>query len=134
VLHFLSFLLPGGSSLSVTQITLISPEQLSLCLGLGVGLLAFLFNGGLACWRHYTLRFLLYCMGMMPRDEVLMLDEGARHVLLYRVGGGYSFIHRLFRDYLADLQMTQLIVCACGYVSDRPATRFCPRCGKSLEP
>jgi predicted nucleotidyltransferase len=33
-------------------------------------------------------------------------------------------------DYIADLETTQLLMCACGYVDDRRGGRFCPRCGK----
>jgi hypothetical protein len=132
LLHILSFWLPPGSTESVQAVTVVSIPSLSLGLGLSIGILMFFFNGGLAFWQHYTLRFLFRCMGLMPWDEVRLLEDGARHILLYRVGGGYTFIHRLFLNYIADLRTTQLIACSCGYVSDRPHTDFCPHCGRSL--
>jgi predicted nucleotidyltransferase len=33
-------------------------------------------------------------------------------------------------DYSADLEKTQVLLCMCGYVDDRPGGRFCSRCGK----
>jgi len=71
--------------------------------GLSIGLLAGLLNGGLAYLRHYTLRFLLWREGLIPRKFPQFLDEAARHILLRKVGGGYTFIHRLFLDYIASL-------------------------------
>ncbi len=71
--------------------------------GLSIGLLAGLLNGGIACLRHYTLRFLLWREGSIPWKLSPFLDEAARHILLRKVGGGYTFIHRLFLDYIASL-------------------------------
>jgi hypothetical protein len=34
------------------------------------------------------------------------------------------------RDYIADLERTQVLVCACRCVDDRRGRKFCPRCGK----
>lgn len=33
-------------------------------------------------------------------------------------------------DYYDDLEKTQVLVCTCGYVDDRPGGRFCSHCGK----
>lgn len=132
VLRTLSFWLPSGSTESLQGVTVVSIPLLSLGLGLSMGVLLFFFNGGLAFWQHYTLRFLFWIMGIMPRNEVRLLEDGARHILLYRAGGGYMFIHRLFLNYIADLRTTQTIACSCGYISDRPHTRFCPQCGSQL--
>ncbi len=71
--------------------------------GLASGLLAGLLLGGLACLRHYVLRFLLWRSGAMPWHYVRFLDEAAGCILLRRVGGGYSFMHRLILDYFASL-------------------------------
>jgi hypothetical protein len=74
-----------------------------LIFGLSIGLLAGLLKGGIACWRHYILRFLLWRAGMMPWNYTRFLDEAARHILLHRVWGGYTFPHRLFQDYISSL-------------------------------
>jgi energy-coupling factor transporter ATP-binding protein EcfA2 len=74
-----------------------------LIFGLCIGLLAGLLKGGLACWRHYMLRLLLCRTGMMPWNYTRFLDEAARHILLHRVWGGYTFPHRLFQDYISSL-------------------------------
>ncbi len=36
-----------------------------------------------------------------PWRMVRLLDEAAQRILLRKVGGGYRFIHNLFRDHLA---------------------------------
>ena len=70
--------------------------------GLAVGLLVVLLMGGLAWWRHWVLRILLWRDGNLSWHTVQMLDETTRHILLRKAGGGYRFIHDLFRDYLAS--------------------------------
>jgi hypothetical protein len=72
-------------------------------IGLAVGLLITLFMGGLAWGRHWVLRFLLWRSGALPLRLVPLLDEAAQRILMRKVGGGYRFIHDLFRDYLATL-------------------------------
>jgi hypothetical protein len=74
-----------------------------LIISLSVGLLAGLFNGGLACLRHYTLRILLWRSGAIPWDYQHFLDATAERILLRKVGGGYIFLHRLLLDYLTTL-------------------------------
>ncbi len=37
----------------------------------------------------------------MPLRYVRFLDESAARILLRRVGGGYSFVHRLLLDWFA---------------------------------
>jgi hypothetical protein len=64
--------------------------------------------GGLAWWRHWVLRLLLWCSGALPLRLVPWLDEAAQRILLRKVGGGYRFIHDLFRDYLATLDPSEL--------------------------
>ena len=41
---------------------------------------------------------------LMPWQTIRFLDDAARRILLYKDGGGYRFIHRLFLDYFADLE------------------------------
>lgn len=73
---------------------------------LSVGLLSGLLSGGWAYLRHHILRFLLTREGKMPWQVVPFLDEAARHILLRKTGGGYTFIHHEFQDYMASLDLT----------------------------
>lgn len=78
--------------------------------GLGVGLffgLVFglpfgLLVGLIAAVQHYTLRFWLARSGVFPWQAVPFLEDATARVLLRRVGGGYSFAHRLLLDFFAD--------------------------------
>ena len=75
----------------------------ALVIGLGGGLLAGLLNGGLACWRHGVLRFLLWQTRAFPRKATVFLNSATERLLLHKVGGGFIFIHRLLLEYLASL-------------------------------
>ena len=65
-----------------------------------------LLKGGLASFRHYVLRYLLWRTGSVPWHYVPFLDYAAEHILLRKVGGGYIFIHRLLLEYFASLDST----------------------------
>ncbi len=67
------------------------------------GLLAWVVSGGLAVLRHYVIRFLLARSHTFPWHAPRFLEEATARILLRRVGGGYSFPHRLLLDYFADL-------------------------------
>ena len=69
--------------------------------GVGLGVVALLWFGGLDAIRHYTLRHLLSRNGHMPRRYVRFLNYGVRLIFLKRVGSGYIFIHRLFLEHFA---------------------------------
>ena len=97
-----------------------------LVIGLGGGLLVGLFYGPLAgligvllFWlvcgpiigligglfavvEHYTLRFWLARSGVFPWRAGPFLKDATVRILLRRVGGGYSFAHRLLLDFFAD--------------------------------
>jgi serine/threonine protein kinase len=118
---------------------LLSTSWLSgLIIGLSVGLLAGLFNGGLACLRHFILRILLWRSGAIPWDYPHFLDAVTERILLRKVGGGYIFVHRLLLDYLATLGINELVeqgnaaispaLLPCGHAS-RPNAKFCSVCG-----
>jgi hypothetical protein len=72
-----------------------------LLFGLGFGLVV---GGGAAVIKHYTLRFLLWRQGFIPRDYISFLDYAAERILLRKVGGGYIFVHRMLLEYFADLE------------------------------
>jgi hypothetical protein len=74
--------------------------------GLFAGLVAALIGGlafgGFNVINHFLLRLLLWRDGYMPLNYVAFLNEATRHILLYKVGGGYIFIHRLLQEHLAQ--------------------------------
>jgi hypothetical protein len=53
----------------------------------------------------YLFRFWLWRTHLFPRRATSFLDDATARILLRRVGGGYSFIHRLLLDYFAVLEM-----------------------------
>lgn len=71
----------------------------SCALGFYLGLL----NGGLDFMRHFLLRPFLALQGRFPLHIVRLLDFAADRILLYKVGGGYVFIHRLLLEHFAAL-------------------------------
>ena len=79
--------------LSFRQLTL------GLVAVLTIGLIVWFLNGGQVCLRHGILRFLLWRAGSIPWNYVHFLDYATKRILLRRVGGGYSFIHRLLLEH-----------------------------------
>lgn len=84
----------------------------SLILGITLGAvagpvygLAFNLTGGrtgmAAFLQHFVLRFFLWKLDLLPWQLVAFLEEATERLLLRRVGGGYTFVHRLLRDALA---------------------------------
>jgi serine/threonine protein kinase len=65
------------------------------------GLLICVLFGGLAAFRHYVIRFLLWRSRIFPWSAPQFLNDATARFLLRRVGGGYSFAHRLLLDHLA---------------------------------
>jgi hypothetical protein len=65
--------------------------------------LAFIF-GLDAFLQHYILRFWLWRTHTFPLKVVPFLEDATARILIRRVGGGYSFTHRLLLDYFADLE------------------------------
>src|SRR5205085_5760295 len=66
------------------------------------GILVWIIAGGLAVWRHYLIRFLLRYSHTLPLNVSQFLDDATTRILLWRLGGGYCFTHRLLLDSLAD--------------------------------
>ncbi|NEO46321.1 MAG: NACHT domain-containing protein [Moorea sp. SIO4A3] len=60
--------------------------------------------GGLTSFQHFTLRLLLWMDRLSPWNYAHFLDYATERILLYKVGGGYTFIHRLPMDYFASLE------------------------------
>ncbi len=111
-------ILGAGLGVGLSNILYDGPRNLSkeliggLAYGLSIvlpgalsgGLVICAYNGGLAVLRHTLLRLLLARTNTFPRQAAAFLEETKVRILLRRVGGGYSFIHRLLLDYLADLE------------------------------
>lgn len=72
--------------------------------GLAMGLHMF---GGLGVWDHFVTRIALASEGTLPFPTrtgqlITFLDAMCDLIVLKRVGGGWTFAHRLLLDYLAD--------------------------------
>ena len=78
----------------------------SLYGGLVAFLVAALVFGGFNVINHLLLRLILWWSGQLPQPLTPFLNAAVRHVLLYRVGGGYMFIHRLLQEHLAAATQT----------------------------
>ena len=92
-----------GYALSYTLSDMLSDlVSQGLVIGVSGALLICILIGGLAVWRHYVLRFLLWRSRTFPWRAPQFLDDATARFLLRRVGGGYSFAHRLLLDHLAD--------------------------------
>jgi hypothetical protein len=75
-----------------------------LLYGLFSGFLMALVFGLGAFVQHYVLRFWLWRTHIFPWKAVSFLEDASGRILLRRVGGGYSFAHRLLLEYFADLR------------------------------
>jgi hypothetical protein len=75
--------------------------------GVGVGGIVALRQGGFACFQHYFVRILLRSAGSMPWNYAKFLDYAVEHTLLRKVGGGYIFVHRLLLDYFFSLTLEE---------------------------
>jgi DNA polymerase III delta prime subunit len=81
-----------------------------LVYGPAVGLIVagavWISNGGAACTLHALLRFLLWRAKDIPWNYPQFLDYATERILLRKIGGGYSFVHRLLLEYFASLDST----------------------------
>lgn len=69
---------------------------------ISAGLIVWGVVGGLTILRHYIIRLLLARSHMFPWCAQAFLDDATSRILMRRVGGGYSFVHRRLLDYFAD--------------------------------
>lgn len=89
------FIWPGGG----LHVGLLVGLLGALLLGLTGGLI----YGGSAFLNHFILRLVLWRCGVIPLHYVPFLDYCVDRLFLYRVGGGYVFIHRRIQEYFASL-------------------------------
>ena len=66
------------------------------------GMLGGLWYGGMDIIKHYSLRLILYLKGTGPRRFDTFLGYAVKLRFMYRIGGGYIFIHSLLRDHFAS--------------------------------
>ena len=74
---------------------------IGLFLGMISGMTVGLNAGGKACLKHIALRLLLVRSGSIPWKYVKFLNYAVKLMLLRKVGGGYTFIHRILLEYFA---------------------------------
>jgi len=86
----------GGAIIAVVVFT---PLGTSLWYAKLAGLLFGLFAGGITCIEHFVLRVFLTITQQTPWNYSHFLDQAVTCGFLYRVGRGYSFIHREVQAY-----------------------------------
>ncbi len=69
---------------------------IALILGLMIG-------GGMACIKHFCLRFILYHNGYIPWNYARFLNYCTERLFLQRVGGRYRFIHKILQEHFANM-------------------------------
>ncbi len=60
--------------------------------------------GGQTSLQHFFLRIFIWLDNLMPWNYSQFLDYAAERFFLYKVGGGYMFIHNLPRNYFASIE------------------------------
>jgi len=73
--------------------------------GLIVGLFFWLIYGGEFLINHFVSRFYLYQSSYLPWNLISFLDYAIHRIFLRRVGGGYSFIHRMLMEHFAEMEL-----------------------------
>ena len=85
---------------------LLKTLMVGLTIGLPIGGIVALLNGGMACLKHVVLRLLLSTTGYVPLNYPNFLNYATECIILRKVGGGYIFVHRLLLEYLANENST----------------------------
>lgn len=90
-----------GAMLGATVGLLVNGLQGAIFMSAMLGVISGLFFGGHACMQHYLLRYFLWRSKTAPFRYIPFLEFSVDRVFLYRVGGGYLFIHRSLAEYFA---------------------------------
>ncbi|WP_017318885.1 NACHT domain-containing protein [Mastigocladopsis repens] len=99
-----ALIIGGIGGLIGILIGLLSGKPNWVLLGLDFGLIfGLIFGGGKACIQHFTLRFILYSKGYIPKNYAHFLDYGTERIFLQTVGGGYIFVHRMLLEHFAQM-------------------------------
>lgn len=64
-----------------------------------------LISGGSACFRHFTLRLMLYRKNYIPWNYSRFLDYTTERLFMQKVGGGYIFVHRMLLEHFAQMEL-----------------------------
>ncbi len=94
-----AFVLVAAPIVLLTAVTVNIPS--GVYTGLMIGLSAGTAHGFNDLVKHGVIRFLLWREKDVPLNYSQLLDDAANAVLLQKVGGGYTFRHRLLQDYFA---------------------------------
>lgn len=76
----------------------------SLTWGLMAGSFISLFLGGKSFMQHIALRIILYFQGDIPLNYANFFDHATERIFMYKVGGGYIFIHRMLLEHFARMK------------------------------
>ncbi len=85
---------------------ILSTNQLivnSIFSGILLGILIGITRSGTPAIKHFILRVVLWSNGYIPWNYAKFLDYSTQRLFLQRVGGGYRFIHDLFRQQFANV-------------------------------
>jgi hypothetical protein len=93
----------GGASIErsiilIAAVSLIVVTPISIVVSIVTGAR----TGGLFCVSHLWLRLCMWWTRRAPIRYAAFLEETASQLLLRRVGGGYTFTHRILLDYFAS--------------------------------
>ncbi len=102
LLAFLLSTWPGQASVGIESYVLAYKLSIVFIMALSAGGFVWLLTGGVAVLRHVLIRRLLWYARVLPWQAISFLEDATDRMLLKRVGGGYSFVHRLILDYFAD--------------------------------
>lgn len=105
LVNFVKVGLGGGLVFGVVA-SLLGGISAGVFVGLELGLIMGLIFGGHPVLQHYLLRFFLWRTGKTPRRYIHFTDDCVSRILLYPVGGGYLFTHRLLMEYFAGLELS----------------------------
>jgi hypothetical protein len=78
-----------------------NPRQ-AITVGMSFGLFSGFIFGGFAAIQHLILRLILWSNGSIPWNYSKFLCYASERGFILQVGGRYSFIHDLLREYFAD--------------------------------
>ncbi|MGK7940907.1 MAG: CHAT domain-containing protein [Crocosphaera sp.] len=79
----------------------------SLTWGLMAGSFISLSVGSKSFMQHIALRIILYFQGDSPLNYANFLNYATERLFMYKVGGGYIFIHRMLMEHFANMKLDE---------------------------
>ncbi|NES82007.1 MAG: NACHT domain-containing protein, partial [Moorea sp. SIO2B7] len=80
-------------------------SSFNIIIGLFFGITGSLFAGGSAVVKHGILRFILWKKHYIPWNYAHFFDYATERIFMYKVGGGYIFIHRMLMKHFANKKL-----------------------------